>query len=225
MSNRSTREQWLNRVARELAPTFKKLGYPLPPFRISTGFTSSGRRGAAVAECWTDKADPEGFHQIFLDPRDDDQVNVVNSVAHELIHCAVGLQHGHKGPFAEVATALGMLAPMTATPSGPEFIALAEKILAKVGPYPHKRLQVPFDGLLTAPTPAANPGDKPAKPKPAPVSTVITSGPKPQGTRMIKASCAGCGYTVRATRKWIDVAVPACPNPECESNGQPMQIG
>jgi hypothetical protein len=35
---------------------------------------------------------------------------------------------------------------------------------------------------------------------------------KVQGTRLIKAECLGCGYTIRITRKWIDeVGLPACP--------------
>lgn len=31
------------------------------------------------------------------------------------------------------------------------------------------------------------------------------------GTRMIRARCATCGYTVRLTRKWLALAIPHCP--------------
>jgi len=35
---------------------------------------------------------------------------------------------------------------------------------------------------------------------------------KPQGTRLLKASCPGCGYTVRITQKWLTKAgTPTCP--------------
>lgn len=45
-------------------------------------------------------------------------------------------------------------------------------------------------------------------------------GPKPnpnrmikkQSTRLIKVMCAACGYTMRITRKWLEVAVPDCPD-------------
>ena len=38
------------------------------------------------------------------------------------------------------------------------------------------------------------------------------SSVKKQGTRMIKAECAECGYTVRMTRKWLDLGgAPDCP--------------
>jgi len=39
----------------------------------------------------------------------------------------------------------------------------------------------------------------------------LTDTPK-QGTRMLKCECSTCGYTVRITRKWLDLAgPPICP--------------
>ena len=34
---------------------------------------------------------------------------------------------------------------------------------------------------------------------------------KKQSTRMLKAVCGECGYTVRLTRKWAEVGLPSCP--------------
>jgi hypothetical protein len=34
---------------------------------------------------------------------------------------------------------------------------------------------------------------------------------KTQGTRMLKACCPSCGYTVRLTQKWADQGLPTCP--------------
>lgn len=34
---------------------------------------------------------------------------------------------------------------------------------------------------------------------------------KKQSTRMIKAWCEDCGYTVRITRAWLNQAIPDCP--------------
>lgn len=39
---------------------------------------------------------------------------------------------------------------------------------------------------------------------------------KKQSTRMIKGECPVCGYTIRLTRKWLEVAIPRCPVHECE---------
>jgi len=33
---------------------------------------------------------------------------------------------------------------------------------------------------------------------------------KKQGTRMLKLSCPGCGYTVRTTAKWLEIGLPVC---------------
>lgn len=45
---------------------------------------------------------------------------------------------------------------------------------------------------------------------------------KKPGSRLLKAVCEGCGYTVRVTRQWIDVAEPICPNTECDNYQEPM---
>lgn len=34
---------------------------------------------------------------------------------------------------------------------------------------------------------------------------------KKQSTRQLKAVCKECGYTVRVTRKWLNIGVPVCP--------------
>lgn len=47
---------------------------------------------------------------------------------------------------------------------------------------------------------------------------------KKQSTRMIKCECACCGYVVRTSNKWINVAVPTCPDFDCDSHGEEMQI-
>lgn len=41
-------------------------------------------------------------------------------------------------------------------------------------------------------------------------------------TRLRKASCCCCGYTIRLSRQWIAVGLPACPNRECPGFGLDM---
>lgn len=59
---------------------------------------------------------------------------------------------------------------------------------------------------------------------PYPHATLDSSNRKKQGTRMIKAECGCCGYTIRLTRKWLEVAIPVCPDPECEEFTLEMEI-
>jgi hypothetical protein len=55
--------------------------------------------------------------------------------------------------------------------------------------------------ILVSPT---EPGDKPIILRP-------DDRPKKQSTRMLKAECLECGYTIRLTKKWADVGLPSCP--------------
>lgn len=39
----------------------------------------------------------------------------------------------------------------------------------------------------------------------------LSVGHKTQTTRMLKAECPHCGYTIRLSRKWADIGLPTCP--------------
>lgn len=41
-------------------------------------------------------------------------------------------------------------------------------------------------------------------------------------SRNILVMCADCGYKARITRMWIDVGIPKCPNPDCDSFDKEM---
>jgi hypothetical protein len=43
-----------------------------------------------------------------------------------------------------------------------------------------------------------------------PHAALMVAG-KTQSTRMLKAACPHCGYTVRLTKKWADLGLPECP--------------
>jgi len=46
---------------------------------------------------------------------------------------------------------------------------------------------------------------------PYPHATLSLIQIKKAGTRLIKVACPACGYTVRATRKWLEIGSPICP--------------
>jgi hypothetical protein len=39
----------------------------------------------------------------------------------------------------------------------------------------------------------------------------VQANRKVQSTRMLKASCPNCGYTIRLSSKWADQGLPVCP--------------
>src|SRR3546814_1547111 len=60
-----TRESWLNAVAQGVAPLFAALDAPLPArIRVAIGFTSSGRKGKAIGECWDNRLSADGHFEI-----------------------------------------------------------------------------------------------------------------------------------------------------------------
>jgi len=54
---------------------------------------------------------------------------------------------------------------------------------------------------------------------------IVTDPEKKPGSRLIKAACPECRYTVRLSQSWIDVAAPICPDRDCEGYGQEMVTG
>lgn len=183
MNARRTREDWMNDVAERMRPLFAAAGKELPPrFRVTMSLT---KRSKAIGVCFDKSASKDGTYEILIRLDQEEPLEVAAILAHELVHAAVGIDAGHGPRFGSVARALGLEGKLTATVAGERFKRDVAPILAAVGPFPHARLD--FDG-----------GPR--------------SGPKKQGTRMIKLTCDECGYTARTTRKWLDDKGPAhCP--------------
>jgi hypothetical protein len=198
-SKYNTREEWLNAAVDLLRPIFKaRAKVALPKnIRISCGWTSTGRRSSRIGECWSKKSSADGHIEMFISPTLSDLIDVLQVTTHECVHAGVGLEAKHGPIFKAAAHAMGLEGKMKATVAGEAFKAeVAKPILAKLGAYPHGAL-----------------------------SGGLSSGPKKQATRLIKVWCPECEYTTRITQKWIDVALPTCPNEECEAHGDAMQVG
>jgi hypothetical protein len=186
------REAYLHELmAAAMRPMFTEHGATIPGnIRIACGFPLGGRR--TIGQCFPAAHSADGFYEIFISPVLADAMRVAGCLAHELIHPTVGLKEGHKGPFKQLALAIGLTGPMTATQEGEAFKRQLAPILESLGPYPHAELN-PWKRVAEQPDAANVPG-----------------GFKPQGTRLLKVMCA-CGYTVRVTQKWLNVGPPHCP--------------
>lgn len=181
-----TREEWLVAAVAKLTPLFEEIGETVPAVRVSVGWPGgNGRKNSVIGQCWATGQSADKVSEIFISPVLDEDVRVLDVLAHELVHAIDDCQSGHKGRFAKIAKGLGLTGKMTATVAGEELKLKLEAIAAELGAYPHAAL-------------AGGAG---------------AEGPKKQGTRMIKAECAdGSGYKVRLTRQWIEeVGAPICP--------------
>lgn len=175
----------------QFRPVFAAEGVVLPEtIRATIGWTSKGRRSTTIGECWYPTAVGDGIHELYVTPTITDAARVLDILAHELTHVAVGPEAKHGKPFRDLATAIGLEGRMTATVAGERMTETAAAIIDAIGPYPHA-------GILP------NNGAKSSPPK--------------QSTRMLKLECPGCGYIARTTQKWLDVGIPICP---CGTNMQ-----
>jgi hypothetical protein len=56
------RESWLRAAAAELRPYFATVGYSLPDnIRFAIAFTSTGRKGKRLGECWHSSTSDDRF--------------------------------------------------------------------------------------------------------------------------------------------------------------------
>ena len=180
------REAWLNAAAAELGGLFALNSLPLPSFRVSCGFPSTGgtrsknKTSMRVGECHAASNSAGAHVEIYIHPELSDPMRVMEVLAHELCHAAVGVHEGHGPKFRAIAHAIGLTGPMRSTVGSDAFKATIRPWIADLGPYPH-------------------------------ASLVLST--KKQSTRMLKAVCSACGYSVRLTAKWASVAMPLCAAP------------
>jgi hypothetical protein len=186
-----TRDQWLMKVADGMRPAFLKLGLKWPRFRVSIGFTSTGRRGHRIGECHAREHSGDKTYELFIRPDLDDPHEVSGVLAHELVHAAIGLEHRHGPEFRRVALGLGLVGQMRSTRVGPDFQKMLVPILKRLGDIPHAALEL---GGAT-----------------------MSDAPPKQSARLIKCECRKCGYKARVARIWIDD--PALGPPHCPKHG------
>lgn len=191
------REEWLTRAANELREWLAETPMELDdfasrPVMVSVGWPGGKSVNKVIGQCWP-TVSGDGASHLFISPRVYDPIEVLAVLLHELIHAADDCKHAHKGIFVRACKALGLAGKPTAT--------FAEK-----GSPLYDRLGELADRLGEYPHKKITPGVK----------------IKTQTTRMRKAECPTCGYLVRTTQKWLDVAIPACPNPDCEDTGLEM---
>lgn len=141
-----------------------------------------------IGQCWHGDRSEDGNQHVFISPVLVEPVEVLDTLTHELIHVVMPSDVGHKKAFVKAGAALGMTEGRAKSlGAGPE---LAHWLRTELAP---KLGEYPHSKLDT------------------------TSQAKPQGTRLLKAECAICGYTVRVTAKWLGYAgAPLCPAEACE---------
>ena len=140
-----TRDDWLTESVNKLIEqVFVPAGIERlnASWRIACSFPGGGSARKRIGECWPSGSSNDKTREMFISPLEDDPLEVLGIVAHEMIHAIDDCKNGHKGPFRKMALAIGLQGKMTATTSGPELTEKLKSILSELGPYPHAALNL-----------------------------------------------------------------------------------
>ena len=149
--------------------------------RVTCGFPSGGNRGNVVGECVSADRSADNTWEISIHPKLDDVRTVFATLLHELCHTTPGAFN--HGKFFQVTARSVFLAP---------------------GVNGGWKSTVPgsdFDG---------NYGQIIASLGTYPHASLGLGARPKQTTRMLKALCPTCGYTIRLTSKWASQGLPTC---------------
>jgi len=141
----ATRDEWLTAAVNMLnADVFEPAGIERlnASWRIACSWPGGGSARKRIGECWPSGSSDDATREMFISPAEDDPLEVLGIVAHEMIHAIDDCEHGHRGPFRTMALAIGLEGKMTATTSGPELTVKLEKISQALGPYPHAKINL-----------------------------------------------------------------------------------
>lgn len=137
------REGWLTAAMSALRPHFRKAGLTIPRgTRVACSWPSHG----GTAKKATSEVDGEtwfytnGAPEIAISPRlGQDDIEVLGTLAHEMVHVAVGGKYDHRHkPLRDGFIAVGLTEGRPcATKAGPELRILLAEISKRLGPYPH----------------------------------------------------------------------------------------
>lgn len=178
------RQKWLEAAVAALRKRFARAGYTVPEsVRVSVGFPKGSHgRAKAIGQCWAREASSDSHNEIFISP----ELGGANNGARIMGVLAHELAHATVGVEAGHKAAFKQCA---------EAVGLTGKMTATTE-------TDEFNEWASAVIERV--GEYPA-------GAMTGQARKKQGTRLLKCECEDCGYTVRITRKWLDVAVPSCP--------------
>lgn len=168
-----------------------RAGLAVPLVRVGVGFPSRGMRSKTIGQCWAREAAQDGVCEITIRITERDPIDVLAILGHELIHAALNCTGNHGATFSRPMRMLGFEGKPTATHAGAALKLELAALASRLGSYPGQEGLNPYGP---------------------------TSGPKKQGTRMIRCVCDTCQFQFRTTRTWISAngGVLGCPNLECD---------
>lgn len=137
------REEWLMEAVEQIKPIFERVGYQIPPVRVSIGFPSTGSKGRHLGQCWSTKSSEDGLNQIFLAPHLETPVEYLDTLVHELVHAVDNCSSRHGAGFKKIAKDIGLTGPMRSAGAGEILMKDLVRISGLLGNFSHGKLSVP----------------------------------------------------------------------------------
>lgn len=136
-----TREQWLQAAVKELTKSIFR-DFDVPEVRVSVGWPGGrGKKTGVIGQCFATKTTDDKVAQIFISPVLANPYEVVETMAHEIIHAIDDCESGHKKNFVKIAKEIGFLAPWKSTPASDDLRDRLQAIADKLGVYPHAAIR------------------------------------------------------------------------------------
>ncbi len=182
----NTREDWLTDAVGQLRPIFDLIGRSLPTgIRVATGHPLNFKRNRRLGDCHAAGDSADKSIEICISPTIAKPLEVFTVLLSQLCRATSGaLTYG--AAYGVVATEMGLVPTNTETLDAWKTCKGNAQFAALYGDM--------IVGL----------GDYPH----APLGVADT---RTQSTRMLKAFCPECSYTVRLTSKWAAMGLPSCP--------------
>ena len=140
MDQIQTREQWLHQAVKAVTPIFSEKGYVVPKVNVSCGFPSTGK-DRHIGQCWSSESSEAEINEIFISPKLDDPVEVLDTLIHELVHAIDNCKNSHGAEFKKIALSVGLQGKMRQASAGEKLKERLKKISSALSPYPHKKIK------------------------------------------------------------------------------------
>ena len=144
------REDWLNK-AKDLLVEFVFLPAGIKvhnKIRISIGFMSKGATKSnankhTLGQCCPTQMSADNVNEIILNIDRDNELEMLATLTHEIIHAVDNNVNGHNHVFAGYMEKVGLEGIPTATVAGERLNGILKQIAKKLGKFPGKALTVP----------------------------------------------------------------------------------
>lgn len=154
-TSKLNRETYLQEATKILRKSlFSPKGYTVPKVKLSVSWASRGnssrktKSGVSVlGQCYPTQLSDDGLNHVIITPALDGStlegsLRILGVLVHELVHAVDNCESGHGQAFKQCATAVGLTGQMRSTGES-EWLQnlMTEKILKKLGLFPHQTLK------------------------------------------------------------------------------------